>query len=231
MNIDGVNASMRSVDGSDPAEAEVAEAGSVGRDRPPAVRQAGEGWGRAGAYELDIEGIAQLYVTQLGEEMKTARTIADIRKKLLKMHGEKIVSAMKDHADNVRMSAMYQGTMTMVSSGLSIATSAASMGAGTGGGEAGGGTQGAAASAVSSGSSGVVSCLKQADPYKLEAEDNLIDKQEHETRQQQEAAHKKTSDDYLDSVRSMRSRVMQMLERFQQIREEGRQIAASPLRG
>ncbi|MFH1435131.1 MAG: hypothetical protein ABIJ56_05410, partial [Pseudomonadota bacterium] len=131
MNIDGARTSMLTVGGADPAEAQVAEAGSAGRDRPAAVLTAGGGgWGRAGARDLDIEGIAQLYVAQLGEEMKTARTISDMRKKLLRMHGEKIVSAMKDHADNVRMSAMYQGTMTMVSSGASIATSAASMGAG-----------------------------------------------------------------------------------------------------
>ena len=232
MNIEGINANLWSAAGSGPAATEVAEAGGVAQDRPAAVGSAvGRELGRAGAYELDIEGIAQLYVTQLSEEMKTARTISDMRTKLLRMHGEKIVSAMKDHADNVRMSAIYQGTMTMVSSGASIACSAASMGAGSGGGGAGGGSQGATASAVSSGSSGVINCLKQADPYKRDAEGDLIEKQEQETRQQQEAAHKKTSDDHLDSVRNMRSRVMQILERFQQIQEEGRQIAASPLRG
>jgi hypothetical protein len=199
-----------------------------------------------GATAFDAESVAQLYLVQLREESRAARTVAQIKKKLIEMEGERVVSAMERQTGKILASGIFQGVVSIASAvatavsfgvgaaasvGANAATAAASQTASTVAQTvAKNVVSEAAKQAVLKASPQLIQAAGSFDPFKLQAEKLDIEKQKAADRKQMDEMSHKTTADHLEQVRQARRRVIQILERADQLKEEGMKIASSPVR-
>lgn len=188
------------------------------------------------AHGFDIEEIAQLYIAQLREDEAAARSVAQIKQKLIKMEGEKIVSTMKQQAKKLLASGIFQGVVsiaasiaTAVSAGTSVALSSGVNAAASGVTRAV--TSSAVKQAVLKASPQLVRAVSHFDPYKIQVEKKGFERQRLANSKQQAEMSLNITNDHLQTAAQMRRRVSQILERCGQIQEEGRKIAGAPLKG
>jgi len=219
-----------------------------------------------------MEGIAELYLQGLRDDIRTTSSMSSIRRLLIAHQGKKLVDKMKQQADKVLSSGIFQGVVSIASSIVTAVTAGVSAGASSAAGSAASATKGAATSVAEAAKSATKECVtkiatkateevakevaKEAtkvgarqivkeiflksgpeftrtignfDGWKIEADKLEYKKQEVLNRKNEEESARGDLSARIGRLTQSQSRVIQIMERNDQLEDEGKRVVLSKL--